>query len=548
MNELPESWTTAPLSAISTDVPQRIPGETETFTYIDIGSVDRDTKAITTPQVLLGKDAPSRARKQVAKGDTLVSMTRPNLNAVALVPPSLDGQIASTGFDVLRPLDGIDPRWLAYLVRTEKFVSAMSELVQGALYPAVRTKDVRAYVAPVAPCAEQTRIADQLDTLLTRINACNHRLDAIPELIKRFRHAVLDAATSGALTLDWREQQQDIAPAVTNATGFDVEETHVLPAGWRWERFGSFLSSFRSGTSVVPGNAQTAFPVLRSSSVRPMRIDFEDVRYFSDPSRVRQEDLLVEGDLLFTRLSGSLEYVANCSVVRGLGSRRIYYPDRLFRAKLTRPEQGSYFELCFASPSLRKRLTVEAKSTAGHQRISMGAVTNFPIPLPSAEEQEEIVRRVNALFKLADGIEVRHSVGSLQAQRLIPLVLAKAFRGDLLPQDPSDEPASALLAKIGPSRGGALLIPKIRKTRAPRAVRTPKDSATMTKSRQDDEVRGKPYLAGHLRRLGEPVSVQTLFKASELSVADFYKQLAWEVAQDLVKDNTTTLEPGHAAG
>lgn len=59
MNELPESWTTAPLSAISTDGPQRVPGETETFTCIDIGSVDRDTRAITTPQVLLGKDAPS---------------------------------------------------------------------------------------------------------------------------------------------------------------------------------------------------------------------------------------------------------------------------------------------------------------------------------------------------------------------------------------------------------------------------------------------------------------------------------------------------------
>lgn len=70
----------------------------------------------------------------------------------------------------------------------------------------------------------------------------------------------------------------------------------------------------------------------------------------------------------------------------------------------------------------------------------------------------------------------------------------------------------------------------------------------MTKSRQDDDVKGKPYLAGHLRRLGEPVEAQVLFKASELPVADFYKQLAWEVAQGHVKDNTTTLEPGHAAG
>ena len=70
----------------------------------------------------------------------------------------------------------------------------------------------------------------------------------------------------------------------------------------------------------------------------------------------------------------------------------------------------------------------------------------------------------------------------------------------------------------------------------------------MTKSRQDDDVMGKPYLAAHLRRIGTPASAEALFKAAELPVADFYKQLAWEVAQGHVKDNQTTLEPGHAAG
>ena len=70
----------------------------------------------------------------------------------------------------------------------------------------------------------------------------------------------------------------------------------------------------------------------------------------------------------------------------------------------------------------------------------------------------------------------------------------------------------------------------------------------MTKSRQDDDVMGQPYLAGHLRRIGTPASAEALFKVAELPVADFYKQLAWEVAQGHVKDNQTPLEPGHAAG
>ena len=80
-------------------------------------------------------------------------------------------------------------------------------------------------------------------------------------------------------------------------------------------------------------------------------------------------------------------------------------------------------------------------------------------------------------------------------------------------------------------------------------VADPKAALEMAHSiRQDDDVMGQPYLAGHLRRIGTPASAEALFKASELPVADFYKQLAWEVAQGHVKDNQTTLEPGHAAG
>lgn len=70
----------------------------------------------------------------------------------------------------------------------------------------------------------------------------------------------------------------------------------------------------------------------------------------------------------------------------------------------------------------------------------------------------------------------------------------------------------------------------------------------MTKSRQDKDVKGQPYLAGHLRSMGEPSTVESLFKAAQLSAADFYKQLAWEIEKKHVKDNQITLEPGNAAG
>ena len=97
-------------------------------------------------------------------------MTRPNLNAVALVPKELDGEIASTGFDVLRASE-IDPRWIFYTVRSTSFVERMGELVQGALYPAIRGKDIRGYEIPLAPLPEPNRIAEKLDTVLAPVQA-----------------------------------------------------------------------------------------------------------------------------------------------------------------------------------------------------------------------------------------------------------------------------------------------------------------------------------------------------------------------------------------
>lgn len=259
--DLPPGWTKVALGTVSSEPDQHVPAADETFSYIDIGSIDRAEKVIREPQRMLGKDAPSRARKKVAAGDTLVSMTRPNLNAVALVPDALDGQIASTGFDVLRPAHGIDPRWLAYLVRTDEFVRAMSELVQGALYPAVRTKDVRGFVAPLAPAAEQTRIADRLDTLLARIQACQDRLEAIPALLKRFRQAVVSAGMSGELTADWKKTSAEMEPAESELQAL-CEADRVITYG-----------VVKLGDEVADGT-----PCLRTSNVRWLRFENDGMK------------------------------------------------------------------------------------------------------------------------------------------------------------------------------------------------------------------------------------------------------------------------------
>ena len=98
---MPKDWVMASISDVAVKGTQRKPDADDEFVYVDIGSLNRNTKTIEGPQALKGKDAPSRARKVIQEGDVLVSLTRPNLNAVALVTGEYDGQIASTGFEVI---------------------------------------------------------------------------------------------------------------------------------------------------------------------------------------------------------------------------------------------------------------------------------------------------------------------------------------------------------------------------------------------------------------------------------------------------------------
>jgi type I restriction enzyme S subunit len=162
--------------------------------------------------------------------------------------------------------------------------------------------------------------------------------------------------------------------------------------------------------------------------------------------------------------------------------------------------------------------------------------------LPPLREQQEIVRRVETLFAYADRLEARCTAAHAQVERVTPALLAKAFRGELVPQDPNDEPAAVLLERIRAARAAQPTAKRGRKPPAARVPRAPREKAAMTKSRHDDDVQHKPYLAGLLREAGGITSVEDLFRRAELPVTDFYKQLAWEVENGHIHDDETRLE------
>lgn len=155
------------IETVSTWLPSSRPEDS--FAYIDLSAVDNETKHVRAATSVLGSEAPSRARQIVCSGDVLVSTVRPNLNAVAVVNPHLNGATASTGFTVLRPnRQLLDSQYLFHWVRTPAFIESMFRQTTGASYPAVSDRIVKNSLIPVPSLPDQKRIAailDQADTL-----------------------------------------------------------------------------------------------------------------------------------------------------------------------------------------------------------------------------------------------------------------------------------------------------------------------------------------------------------------------------------------------
>ncbi len=438
--DIPASWAVATFEQVCGKCEQRVPAPDESFTYIDIGSVDRERKTIVGAESISGANAPSRARKQVLAGDVLVSMTRPNLNAVALVSSELDGQIASTGFEVLRPA-GIVGSYIFYVTRSQRFVDEMNAKVQGALYPAVKSADVREFQIPLPSFAEQKQIAAKLDELLAQVDTLKARLGAVPAILKRFRQSVLAAAVCGRLTEDWR----------------DGEEMTWTTAG-----FGELVVSSGNGISKRRGDSGTETTVLRLADFKDARRVFGNERKIHLTADEVRKYALENGDLIAIRVNGSAE-LAGKFILYGAGSGETYC-DHFIRFRVDRSRLEPKFFMFVANEGEGRRYLRESLSTsAGQNTINQQSINGLQFALPPIEEQAAIIRRVDQLFAFADQIEQRVKAAQARVNHLTQAILAKAFRGELTAEWRAQNPdlisgensAEALLVRIRAARATA---------------------------------------------------------------------------------------------
>ena len=274
---------------------------------------------------------------------------------------------------------------------------------------------------PLAPLAEQKRIADKLEAVLGRVDACRARLDRVPALLKRFRQSVLANATSGGLTAEWR---------MTNGVNDEWENTDLL----------KICSSISDGDHLPPPQTATGIPFLTIGNISSGKLDFTNVRYVPEPyfEKIRATRVPKSGDTLYSVVGASIGIPVMVELDRKFCFQR--------HIAILKPSEGTspgFLHILMASPEVFREAWSRTTGTA-QPTLPLGALRTIPVSVPTLPEQQEIVRRVEDLFAFADRIEARLATAQKTVERLTPATLAKAFRGELVPQDPSDEPASVL--------------------------------------------------------------------------------------------------------
>jgi len=280
------------------------------------------------------------------------------------------------------------------------------------------------------PLNEQKRIVAKLDKIIPRIDEVKERLDKIPVIIKRFRQSVLTAAVTGKLTEEWREENHTFSEWENSTLESIIEE-------------GPQNGIYKSQNSYGKGSLILRIDNFYDGQIKP----WSTLKRLSITNRELSVYGLSNDDIIINRVN-SMAFLGKSALVRGLEESCVF-ESNMMRIKIDKSHMNTGFLIRFLNCQLGlQELRRNAKHAVNQSSINQQDVKAAIVPLPSLEEQEEIVRQVDRLFALADKLEEHYQKSKAKVDKLSQSVLAKAFRGELVPQDPNDEPAVKLLERI----------------------------------------------------------------------------------------------------
>lgn len=490
MSDLPKGWTRAVLGDVLLAVvgggtpPRNVPayfnGTIPWFTVKDMKSL-RPCDA----EEHITEAAIANSATNLIPADSLVVATRIALGRA--MRPTVACAI-NQDLKALVLGQGIDPNFMLYWVGAH--ARDIQDLGSGTTVSGIRLEALHGLPLQLPPEREQTRIVEKLEELLCGLDAGVAELKAAQQKLARYRQSLLKAAVQGELTTAWRARhplketgaqllarilterrtrwearqiakfaQQGKTPPKDWQKKYpepaqpETADLPALPQGWVWVSLDQLAAESSYGTSVKCSYEADGVPVLRIPNVVSQSIDLSDLKQAGEDLKLDASDCLARGDVLVVRTNGSLGLVGRSAAIRTAPNRPLYFASYLLRLRCVDTSVAHEWIATFMASSMGRRwIEARAASSAGQHNISLSTLLTMPVPLPPQQEQAEALRCLDAAF---EGVgEQEHALNTALRQSTAQRqnLLRAAFSGQLLPQNPADEPASALLARIRAER------------------------------------------------------------------------------------------------
>lgn len=486
MAELPQNWIESKLEYIVWHKKGSKPKKLyisiqEGFVpYIDIKAFEKN---------ILEQYTEKNLAKLTKPNNILVVWDGARAGLVGLAP--CIGAIGSTLVDIEPKTKEIINKYLYYFLFSN--YAYINSKPRGTGTPHVNPDLYWNMLIPLPPSNEQKRIVEKLDKMMRIVDDVKARLDKIPTALKRARQSILNQAITGELTKDWREKN-------------NIKDT------WKETSLKSIVLTYKNGLSKRSGKEGKATVVLRLADFCNHKIIKDNIREIKITDNEAKQYRLDYNDILIIRVNGSEDIVGRF-ILYDLNENWIYC-DHLIRLKYDKTKIEPYYLFYYAQTNVvREYIKANVVSSAGQNTINQKTLDNMPLLLPSIDEQAEIVRRVKLAFEKLDKIELRYQKTKEYSDKLTQSILNKAFRGELVPQDPSDKPIS--LDEIQ-----AQIVEKSSKKR-----KTLKNNKVQEMVKEIIEI---------LKEYPEGISPEELFKNSKYSqkdftdddIIEFYKELS----------------------
>lgn len=352
----------------------------------------------------------------------------------------------------IRPAAGISPDYLAYGLRAAASTKQLDRLFTGTTIKHLPQEKLRQVQIALAPTAEQERIVAAIEEAFSKLDAGEAGLRVVRQLLKRMRDAILTAAVTGRLVP--QDPTDTTAAKLLADRGVHRVEEADLPNGWALAELGDLLDDIEAGKSfATQGRPVQAgeVGVIKVSAMTWGEFRPAENKALPPGTAIDERWMIRAGDLLLSR-ANTADYVGACVLVQR-DHDDLILSDKSLRLRTAAGVDRRWMLYALRSRPARDQIERLATGTKESMRnISQAKLRSLHVSLPPAEEQIRIAEEVERQMSFMDACERAVDVGLARSTGLRRSVLKAAFEGRLVPQDPSDEPASVLLDRIRAER------------------------------------------------------------------------------------------------